>query len=81
MATNVLILQFVFEELGLNRLYTDYLEDHEISANIFKKMEFTIEGTARKEVFKNGEFHNVVRVSLLKREYDELVIKNQTQVN
>lgn len=81
MATNALILQFVFEELGLNRLYTDYLEDHEISANIFKKMGFTIEGIARQEVFKNGEFRNVVRVSLLKREYDELVSKNQTQAN
>jgi len=74
-ATNGLILKFVFDELGLNKIYTDYLKEHDISDRIFKKMSFTIDGIARQEVFKGGRFHDVVRVSLLKREYDELVKK------
>ncbi len=77
MATNVLVINFVFDELGLNKIYTEYLEGHKVSEKIFKKMSFTIEGVARQEVFKNNKFLNVVRVSLLKKEYD--TIKKNTQ--
>jgi [ribosomal protein S5]-alanine N-acetyltransferase len=72
MAANALILEFAFDELGINKFYTDYLEEHEVSAGIFKKMGFKEEGIARQDVFKNNKFHNVVKVSLLKREYDEM---------
>ncbi len=40
MATNALSLRFVFEELGLNRVYTCYLEGHEVSKAIFEKNGF-----------------------------------------
>jgi len=70
-AANPLILKFIFEELGVNRVYSDYLEGHIISEKMFKKMGFTTEGIGRQEFFKEGKYHNIVRVSLLKREYDE----------
>ncbi|MBN1252561.1 MAG: GNAT family N-acetyltransferase [Bacteroidales bacterium] len=70
MAANALVLKFVFEELGFNRIYTSYLDEHEVSTAIFEKMGFTIEGVSREEVYKGGKFHNVVKVSLLKSEYD-----------
>ncbi len=71
MATGTLILHFVFAELGVNRFYTDYMEGHIISENILQKLGFTTEGIGRQEFFKAGKYQNIVRVSLLKREYDE----------
>ncbi len=72
MAANALVLKYVFEEMGFNRIYTSYLEQHDVSTAIFEKMGFTVEGIAREEVYKSGKFHNVVKVSLLKSEYDKL---------
>ncbi len=72
LAANALIIKFAFDELGLNRFYTDYLDSHEVTDKIFSKMGWTKEGVTRQEVFKNNQFHNVVTVSLLKREYDEM---------
>lgn len=74
-AANALVLKYVFDELGLNRFYTDYLEEHKVSTRIFEKMRFTVEGVSRSEVYKGGRFHNVVNVSMLKEEYDSMTKK------
>jgi len=71
-SANALVLKYVFDELGLNRFYTDYLEEHQVSTRIFEKMGFTVEGVSRQEVYKGGKFHNVVNVSMLKSEYDKI---------
>ncbi|MEN8121645.1 MAG: GNAT family protein [Bacteroidota bacterium] len=74
LAANALVLEFVFDELGLNRLYTSYLESNEVSKKIFADMGFSVEGVLREDVYKGGKFHNVEVVSLLKSEY--LNLKN-----
>jgi len=71
MSACALVLVYVFEELGFNRIHTTYMENHEVSKGMFVKMGFTVEGVAREELFKSGKFHNIEKVSLLKSEYDE----------
>ena len=70
-AAQVLLLKYVFEELGLNKLSTNYLVEHDITKRSLKKFGFKIEGVARQDIFKNGKYHDVEYASLLKKEYFE----------
>lgn len=70
-AAGALVLKFLFDELGINRVYSDYLLDDSVSAHLYEKMGFTKEGIGRQEIFKSGKYQDIVRVSILKREYDE----------
>ncbi len=61
-------LDFVFNDLGLNRLVTAYLEENIVTARHMKTHGFKVECLLRDEVYKLGKFHNVVTVSLLASE-------------
>ena len=68
----ILMLQYIFEELGMNRCYGYCLEKHAITVKLFKSLGFQQEGTLRENVYKSNEYHNVVLFSLLKREHEEI---------
>ncbi len=63
------ILTYIFNELGLNKLYTSYLENHIATSRSAKTFGFKVEIFLREEVYKLGKYHNVIIASLLKREY------------
>ena len=65
-----LILQYAFEELGLNKVTGYWLESHKASLLIGQMFGFKKEGMLRQEVFKNGVFNDVVVMSMLKEEYN-----------
>jgi RimJ/RimL family protein N-acetyltransferase len=73
----ILMLSYIFEELGLNRCYAYCLEEHEVTIRLFKSLHFTQEGVLRCDVFKKNRFHNCALFSLLKSEYDDLVRHGQ----
>lgn len=73
MAANALVLNYVFEELGMNKITTNYLVEHNISRKILEKCGFKIEGIARQDIYKNGSFHDIEYVSLLKEEYFKII--------
>lgn len=62
----ILLIKFVFEELGLHKLYGYVLEKHAISIHLLEKLGFINEGLIHDFIFKNNKFHNVIFVSLLK---------------
>jgi RimJ/RimL family protein N-acetyltransferase len=66
----LLMLNHVFNELGLNRFYGYWLASHLPSINLALKIGFSEEGTLRKNVFKLGEFHDTKILSILKSEFD-----------
>ncbi|MEN8121646.1 MAG: GNAT family protein [Bacteroidota bacterium] len=63
------VLKYVFNELGLNKLYTTYLENHIVTGRGIKKFGFKEEVLLREEVYKLGKYHNVIIASLLRKEY------------
>jgi RimJ/RimL family protein N-acetyltransferase len=74
------LMQFhVFSELGLHRFYAPVLESHSISRKMLKTLGFTDEGTIRDGVFKNNKFHNLIMVSVLKHEYEQIGLKYLTE--
>ena len=63
------IYDYVFNKLGLNRLYGSNIEEQKASYCMALAMFERVEGIARQSVFKDGRYHNVVYASILKDEY------------
>jgi len=70
-----LILDHVFNQLGMHRIYGYYMKENEKAILLGKMMGFKIEGTMRETIYKNGKFHDFIIASLLKNEFKELKFK------
>jgi ribosomal-protein-alanine N-acetyltransferase len=68
-----LMLEHLFFQLGLGRVYAHALEEHVNSIRMMMKAGFKKEGVLRNNVFKDNRFHNSVFMSLLKEEFDTLL--------
>lgn len=75
-----LILKYAFEELGLNKITGYWQESHNTSIVLGQMMGFKKEGVLRGDVFKDGNYKNVVIMSILKEEYT-LLKKNYEEHN
>ncbi len=62
-------LAYGFDLLGLNKVSLDVLEDNVRAQRSYDKCGFVREGLHREDVFKDGRFLNVVRMSILSREF------------
>lgn len=68
----ILLLKFAFYERGFNRIWATILEDNIASQRMNEKCGYKKEGLLRQAVYKNGKFHNLVVMSVLKEEFDKL---------
>jgi len=71
--TVMAIMRYAFEELNLHRLNGSWLEKNRGSERLYTKCGWVIEGQKRQCVYKNGEFHNLMQVGILKSEYESIV--------
>jgi [ribosomal protein S5]-alanine N-acetyltransferase len=69
---SILMFNYIFDELGLNKFYGYWLESHLPSIKLAIKLGFVQEGVLRDEAYKLGKFHNAILFSILKSEYDKL---------
>lgn len=63
-----LIVDYGFNELSLNRIYSGVFEFNKPSIRILEKCNFEKEGILKKAVFKNGKFWDEHRYAILKSE-------------
>ncbi|EAP86969.1 UDP-4-amino-4,6-dideoxy-N-acetyl-beta-L-altrosamine N-acetyltransferase [Croceibacter atlanticus] len=68
------VLKYVFEELNLNKLRCEVFEFNDKVIRMHEKYGFRREAFYREHCFKNNQWHNVVGLALLKREW--LLLKN-----
>jgi diamine N-acetyltransferase len=54
----------------MNRLWLLVLENNEPAKNLYKKMGFVNEGVQRQAIFKEGQYHDYIMMSLLRGEYE-----------
>jgi RimJ/RimL family protein N-acetyltransferase len=59
-----LMLNHCFQDLGLKRIWTYILENHDAAIRLNEKCGFIIEGTLRNHAFKHGEYKNVLIMGL-----------------
>jgi UDP-4-amino-4,6-dideoxy-N-acetyl-beta-L-altrosamine N-acetyltransferase len=73
-----LVLKYVFEHLNMNRLQCDVLLDNEFVWKMHESFGFKEEGIMRQYIYKNGEYKDVIFLSLLKEEF--LLEKTQDKI-
>ena len=61
-------LRYGFDALGLNKISLDVLEYNTRAIRTYERVGFQQEGIHREDLYKDGRFVNVVRMSLLARE-------------
>jgi RimJ/RimL family protein N-acetyltransferase len=61
-------LHYAFGPLGLNKVSLDVLEYNERAIRTYERLGFRREGVHREDVYKDGRFINVIRMSMLARE-------------
>jgi RimJ/RimL family protein N-acetyltransferase len=67
-----LVLQFVFDALGAHRLWLDVFEDNARARHVYRKAGFREDGVFREAIYRDGEFHTLVLMSILDREFKAL---------
>ena len=65
----LLLLSYVFDQLNMNRTYGHFLEEHTMTAINVKTYFYEIEGCERQAVYKDGKYHDVILVGLLREDY------------
>ena len=63
------LLRFAFEDLGLERVHVKHFDGNDSSKRVIEKLGFRFEGTARHEVYKDGEYIDTHNYSLLRGEW------------
>jgi len=67
----LLILHHSFEELNLRRLFLDVFAHNQTAINNYRWAGFVEEGRLRNHLFKDGVYHDVIIMGLLRDEYLE----------
>jgi RimJ/RimL family protein N-acetyltransferase len=63
------LLEYGFNEIGLNRIHTFYMISNLASGRVLDKLGMKIEGTQREHITKLGEYEDLVLVGLLRSEW------------
>lgn len=71
METYLFVLEYVFERLGLHRLYGSSIVGHKQSNIAGEIFLFKLEGILRDATYKNGRYYDMRISSILKNEYLE----------
>lgn len=67
------VLDYVFGSLKLNKLCGEIYLANEMVIGIHKKYGSRIEGTRRQHIFKDGRFHDVVEMGILREDWERNV--------
>lgn len=66
------IYRYVFETLGLNRLWCEVLSFNDKVVAMHEKFGSKVEGILRQHIFKDGQSHDVVRMAVLAEDWPSI---------
>jgi RimJ/RimL family protein N-acetyltransferase len=66
-----ILLEYAFEDLGLNRVGLSVFEFNGTAIHAYEKLGFKREGRLRKAIWRDGEFHDAILMSVLARDWRE----------
>ena len=60
-----LMVEYAFKDLGMHKVTAEVLNENAASVAMFKKCGFTIDGCLRDDVYKNGQYYDVLCMSII----------------
>jgi len=69
----ILLMKFAFHDLGLNRLGLWVFDYNKRAIKCYKRCGMKVEGILREGVYRNGKYHDMYLMGILRNEYDELI--------
>jgi RimJ/RimL family protein N-acetyltransferase len=70
--TMLTLLRFAFEQMNLHKVTLGVFEFNERGLAMYTKLGFVEEGRFREDLFQDGRYWDLVRMSILRREYEAL---------
>jgi L-amino acid N-acyltransferase YncA len=67
------IQRIAFEEQGAHRLFLDVFDDNSRARHLYESVGFVLEGSMRDAASRDGEWHDLLLMSLLEDEYRQRV--------
>ncbi|WP_100333611.1 GNAT family N-acetyltransferase [Bacillus alkalisoli] len=64
-----ILLDYAFLELNLHRVSLRVFSLNERAIHIYKKLGFVKEGVVRESLYRNGKWHDIITMGILKKEY------------
>ncbi|HEY5638739.1 MAG TPA: GNAT family protein [Dehalococcoidia bacterium] len=68
--TMLTLLRFAFEQMNLHKVSLGVFEFNERGLAMYTKLGFVEEGRFREDLFQDGRYWDLVRMSILRREYE-----------
>lgn len=65
-------LRHAFRDLNLNRVYLTVLNENKRAIELYHKIGFSIEGTLRQAVYKEGAYADMLQMSILAEEFSSV---------
>jgi RimJ/RimL family protein N-acetyltransferase len=66
------LVRFGFEQMNLNKVSLGVFETNERAQAVYRKLGFVEEGRAREDYYQDGRYWDIIRMSILRREFDAL---------
>lgn len=64
-----LTVTYGYEKLNLNKIWLGVNKDNKSAVKTYEKAGFVYEGNLRQEIYRNGQYYDAVRMSILRNEY------------
>ncbi|MBS4537037.1 GNAT family N-acetyltransferase [Clostridium sp. D2Q-11] len=65
------LIKFIFKEMNINKIKLNVFSFNERAQKSYEKCGFKVEGILRQEIFRDGEYHDDIIMSLLREEFSE----------
>lgn len=65
------LLKFAFDEMNLNKIGLGVFEENKRAIRCYEKCGFKKEGTLREEAYKDGKYHNLITMGILRDEFEK----------
>lgn len=67
-AMNTLV-KFIFEQMNINKVKLGVYSFNQRAIRCYEKVGFKKEGILKEELFRNGQYHDIIEMSIFKKDY------------
>ncbi|MBO8161851.1 MAG: GNAT family N-acetyltransferase, partial [Thermosipho sp. (in: Bacteria)] len=71
------LVRFIFNEMNINKVKLSVYSFNKRGIRAYEKAGFKIEGVLREELFREGKYHDVYVMGILKNEWKNMISSNE----